>query len=44
MLEHEKIAGGMFYRIMENINTSITEYLSGHDKKSSSEILEKNKE
>jgi hypothetical protein len=44
MLEHEKIAGGMFYRIMENINTSITEYLSGHDEKSSSEILEKNKE
>ncbi|MGZ7108849.1 MAG: hypothetical protein ACXVHW_07765 [Methanobacterium sp.] len=43
--ELEKKAGGMSYRIMKGINTSlITPYLEGHDKKSSAAIFEKNQE
>lgn len=43
--EYEDSAGGMSYRTMKGIETSsITKYLEGYNKKSSSEIFEKNKE
>lgn len=43
--EYEDSAGGMTYRTMKGIETSsMMKYLEGHDKMSSSEIFEKNKE
>jgi hypothetical protein len=40
----EENAGGMSYRTMKGIDTSLlTTYLEGHDKRSSAAILEKNK-
>ncbi|MGO9387678.1 MAG: hypothetical protein ACLPWD_06490 [Methanobacterium sp.] len=43
MLKGELVAGGISYRIIKGFNTSIMKYLSGHDEKSSFEILQKNK-
>ncbi len=43
MLKGEEVAGGISYRIVKGFNTSIMKYISGHDEKSSFEILQKNK-